>query len=290
MGLRGKFNISILLAFLIGLGSVAAFSWQVIRDNARTEVIHEARLITAEAAAIRRYTVVELRPLLASQTRTRFLPHTVPAFAAATTQRDLTRAFPDYSYKEAALNPTNPANRATAAEKEIIDGFRKDTKQDTVITTRETPSGPVLSIARPLRIESQDCLACHSTPTVAPAAMVDIYGTENGFGWNLNEVIGAQIVSVPMQVALSRANDTFLKFILGASLIFAVVMALLNLLLHFVVIRPIRAMSNLASDISTGDLGGKEFQVKGRDEIASLAQSFNRMRRSLISAMKMLES
>lgn len=290
MGLRAKFNISILAAFLIGLGLVAAFTWKVIRDNARIEVIHEARLIAAEAAAIRRYTVVEVRPLLANQSRTRFLPHTVPAFAAATTQRDFTAAFPDYTYKEAALNPTNPANRATAVEKAIIDDLRREGAPDTVITTRDSPTGPILSISRPLRIESNDCLTCHSTPAAAPVAMVDVYGPDNGFGWTLNEVIGAQIVSVPMQVALNRANDTFFQFIGGASLIFAGVLALLNLLLHFVVIRPIRAMSDLASAISTGDLSGDEFPAKGKDEIASLAQSFNRMRRSLVSAMKLLDS
>lgn len=290
MGLRSKFNISILVAFLIGLGLVAVFSWQIIRDNARAEVIHEARLIAAEATAIRNYTVVEVRPLLANQSRTRFLPHTVPAFAAATTQRDFTKAFPDYTYKEAALNPTNPANRATADEKPIIEAFRRPGAPDTVITTRDTPAGPILSVARPLRIESQDCLACHSTPSAAPAAMLDLYGPDNGFGWNLHEVIGAQIVSVPMQVALNRANDTFYHFIGGVSLIFAAVLALLNLLLYFVVIRPIRAMSELASTISTGDFAGEEFKVKGKDEIASLAQSFNRMRRSLVSAMKLLDT
>jgi HAMP domain-containing protein len=144
-----------------------------------------------------------------------------------------------------------------------------------------------LSVSRPLKVDSKDCLVCHSTPNVAPAVMIDVYGSENGFGWNLNEVIGAQIVSVPMQVALDRANSTFFKFIGGATLIFALVLAMLNLLLHFVVIRPIRAMSALASDISTGDLSGDEFPVKGKDEIASLAQSFNRMRRSLVSAMNL---
>jgi hypothetical protein len=97
MGLRAKFNLIILGAFLIGLGLVAAFSWSVIQENARVEVIHEARMITAEASAVRRYTVVEVRPLLANQSRTRFLPHTVPAFAATTTQRHFTAAFPDYT-------------------------------------------------------------------------------------------------------------------------------------------------------------------------------------------------
>ena len=41
--------------------------------------------------------------------------------------------------------------------------------------------------------------------------MIDIYGPDNGFGWNLNEIIGAQIVTVPLQVLLDRARGTFIK-------------------------------------------------------------------------------
>jgi protein-histidine pros-kinase len=67
-------------------------------------------------------------------------------------------------------------------------------------------------------------------------------------------------------------------------------MALLNLLLHFVIVRPIRKMSGIASEVSLGNMAAPEFEVRGRDEIASLAASFNRMRRSLANAMKLLES
>ena len=37
------------------------------------------------------------------------------------------------------------------------------------------------------------------------------------------------------------------------------------------------------------DMGAPEIEPKGRDEIASLGTSFNRMRRSLENAMKLLE-
>jgi HAMP domain-containing protein len=62
------------------------------------------------------------------------------------------------------------------------------------------------------------------------------------------------------------------------------------LVLHFVIIRPIRQMSAIAGRISMGDTEAPEFAVKGRDEIASVAQSFNRMRRSLVNAIQMLET
>ncbi len=148
----------------------------------------------------------------------------------------------------------------------------------------------MLSISRPIRIIDKDCLACHSTPAAAPATMTDLYGTANGFGWKLGDVVGAQIVSVPMRVALDRATEEFKVYLGGLAVVFVVMIVLLNLLLHFVIVRPIRTMSAIASEVSLGNMDAPEFTARGRDEIASLAESFNRMRRSLANAMKLLES
>jgi protein-histidine pros-kinase len=290
MGLKAKFNLVMLAAFMVGLGLAAALSWRIVQENARHEVVQEATIMMAQALAIREYTVKEIRPLLADQVKVRFLPHTVPSWAAQTNLRALSTRFPDYAYKEAALNPTNPADRATDWESGIIAEFARNPSLTDFTITRDGPSGPILSIARPIRITDRDCLTCHSTPANAPATMIDLYGSNNGFGWNLGEVIGAQIVSVPMQVALDRGNQAFKVYLAALGTVFAVTIVLLNLLLHFVIIKPIRRMSAIASDVSMGNMDAPEFDEKGRDEIASLAGSFNRMRRSLANAMKMLET
>jgi protein-histidine pros-kinase len=148
----------------------------------------------------------------------------------------------------------------------------------------------MLSISRPIRITDKNCLICHSVPSAAPASMIDLYGTANGFGWKLGDVIGAQIVSVPMQVALDRANEAFKIYLLALVAVFAVTIVLLNLLLHFVIVKPIRRMAAIAGEVSLGKMDAPEFAERGRDEIAALAAAFNRMRRSLANAMKLLES
>ena len=203
--------------------------------------------------------------------------------------RALSSKFPDYRYKEAALNPTNPADKATDWEAGMIDAFRRDPALTSFAITRDSPAGPVLSIARPVRITDRDCLTCHSTPQAAPAAMVDLYGAKNGFNWQLGAVEGAQIVSIPMRVALARGNQLLLIQVGGLAAIFAVTLLLLNLLLHFVIIRPVRHISALAVAVSTGQADAPEFVESGHDEISALAASFNRMRRSLASAMRLLE-
>jgi protein-histidine pros-kinase len=63
---------------------------------------------------------------------------------------------------------------------------------------------------------------------------------------------------------------------------------LLNLLLHFVIVRPVVRMSRLAADVSLGKPDVPELTVSGSDEIAALSASFNRMRRSFEGALKML--
>ena len=290
MGLRAKFNLVLLAAFVIGLALASAVSYRLVHENARREVIQEASLMLAQARAIQGYTVKEIRPLLAEQMKTRFLPHTVPAWAAQTNLRALSAQFPDYSYQDAMLNPTNPADRATDWETAIIGEFRNAASLTEHVSTRDTQAGPILSIARPIRITDKDCLICHSTPAAAPAPMIDLYGSANGFDWKLGEVLGAQIVSVPMRVALDRANEVFTVYLFGLTSVFALTILLLNLMLHYVIIQPIRRMSAIAGEVSLGNNDAPEFTAKGRDEIASLGQSFNRMRRSLANAMQMLET
>ena len=49
-------------------------------------------------------------------------------------------------------------------------------------------------------------------------------------------------------------------------------------------------LSALADRVSQGELDAPEFAAGSRDEIGVLAQSFSRMRASVVQAMKMLDS
>ncbi len=289
MGLRAKFNLMLLAAFVVGLGLAAVVSRHIVQRNARREVLQEAAIMMAQANAVIGYTAQEIEPLLVDQQQQRFLPQSVPFFAAEANLRAMTKKFPDYTFKEAALDPTNPADRASRWEAAIIATLRQRPSLAELVTTRDTPKGPILSLSQPVRIDTKDCLTCHSTPAAAPPAMVDLYGSKNGFGWTLGSVQGAQIVSVPMRVALDRANRLLVFYLGGLAAVFAVTLLLLNLLLHYVIIRPVRTMASIASEVSLGNADAPEFEARGSDEIGSLAQSFNRMRRSLVNAMKLLE-
>ena len=289
MSLKTKFNLAMLGAFAVGLLLAAAFLNQIAIDEARREVLREASIMMNAASAVRTYTVKEITPLLAEQSKLRFLPHTVPSWAAQTNMRTQLERLPSYTYKEASLNPTNPADRATDWEADIIGAFTRNQELTEFVSSRDSALGSTLSLSKPIRLKDAACLSCHSSPAEAPATLIDLYGGANGFGWKLNDVVGVQIVTVPMQVALDRANNTLKLTLGGLAVVFLVVMVLLNILLTRLIVRPVRQMSLTADEISTGNMSAPEIEPKGRDEIASLGASFNRMRRSLENAMKLLE-
>lgn len=289
MGLRLKFNLVLLVITLLGLGVSGAVSYKLLQDNAREEVLEMARMLMESAVAVRGYTVSEVKPLLEVQQRRQFLPQTVPAYAAAKYVHTLQQSHPEYSYKEAVLNPTNPSNRTTEWEADVVNHFRNNDSAAELIGDRETPTGRQLYLSRPITIKNGGCLACHSTPAAAPATLISTYGDKNGFGWKLNETVGAQIVTVPMTLPLARAHETFKLFMVSLLGIFIFIALSLNLLLHRLVLRPVRAMSVKADEISLGNLDVEELEVKGKDEIASLGRSFNRMYRSLRNAVDILD-
>jgi protein-histidine pros-kinase len=289
MGLRLKFNVVLVLVFGLGLGVAGALSRRILEANARDEVVRSADLMMGAALAVRSYTNRQIAPNLELQMMRTFLPQSIPAYAATETFEALRAQHPEYSYKEAVLNPTNPRDKAVEWEADIISQFRNDPQRKDFSGARETPTGTALYLARPIRITDPGCLRCHTTPEVAPASMVKLYGTANGFGWKQGETVGAQIVSVPMTVSLAKADKAFRTFMVSLVLVFVVAFLALNLALSVLIVRPIIRMAAAADDVSTGNFAVPEFAAKGRDEITVLATSFNRLRRSLEKAMHLLE-
>jgi HAMP domain-containing protein len=288
MKIMAKFNAVLLSVFLVGLLIAGFVSHSMLHGNARDEVIKHADLMMSAALAIRGYTIREIKPLLVAQLDREFLPQTVPSYAATNNFHTLHKNNPQYMYKEATLNSTNPRDKAMDWESDIIWQFRNDAKLKQIVGERETPTGPSLYLARPIQITNEGCLACHSTVDRAPATMIELYGTANGFGWKRNEIVGSQIVSVPLSVPVAKANRAFVTFMASLVAIFAALFALINLMLRRMILRPVNAMAEIADKVSKGKLDVPEFDTRGEDEISALSQSFNRMRVSLEKAMKML--
>ncbi len=289
MRIAAKFNLVLISIMLLALAGAAVISYDMLHKNARREVISHAGMMLEAALAIRGYTVGEISPLLQEQMKYKFLPQSVPAYAATQSFNKLRETHAEYSYKEATINPTNPRNRAVDWENDIIRVFRDQPERNEVIGVRQTPTGSSLYLSRPIKIKKQDCLRCHGHVNAAPETMIDLYGSNNGFGWKMDEVVGAQIVTVPMSLPTENANLAFIKFMGMLIAIFITMIIMLNVMLRKIIIKPIILMAKQANEVSMGNMTSAEFTEAGKDELSTLGASFNRMRRSLHKAIRMLE-
>jgi HAMP domain-containing protein len=268
---------------------IAAYAcWTILEDNARREVLAEAGLMMESAVAMRAYTANEILPLIEQRMQDSFLPQGIPFYAATQNFLKLRERHPEYTYKEATLNPTNPRDRAADWEADIIQRFRNDEHAQEFVGERDTPMGRSLYLARPIRVDAE-CAECHGSPASAPAAMVARYGRDNGFGWQPHEIVGAHLVSVPFANASAAAAHAFRGFVIALIAVFATIFIVLNALLYVLLVRPVRRIVRTADRLSVGEMTAQEFPADGPGEIASLVRSFNRMRTSLDKAMRLLD-
>jgi HAMP domain-containing protein len=289
MSLLLRVNLALVAVFALGATATGLACRALLERNAEREIRAEAELMMDSAFAAREYTSKQIAPLLSSQMQTQFLPQSVPAYAATEHFLHLHANRPDYSYQEATLNPTNLRDRATDWQADIIQRFRNEAGVSEISGERDTPMGRSLYLAKPIRAKAE-CLGCHSTAAAAPATVIARYGSSNGFGWQAGDVVGAQVVSVPLANAEDRASRAFRAFLESLIAVFVALLLVVNLVLYFLVVRPVRRMAQIAERLSVGDGGAPDFPADGSKEIAALGRAFNRMRISLDKAMKLLEA
>jgi HAMP domain-containing protein len=287
VGLRTKFNLLLLAVAVVGALLFVLAAEPLVDAVAREEVLQSSRIMMESAAGARKYTSEQIAPILKPLIGQHFYPQSVSAYGAKRNFDVIHSKFPDYSYREAALNPTNPQDRATDWEADIINDFRAHPGKEEDSFVRSTATGPMLELARPL-VNKPACLECHSTAATAPASMVALYGNENGYGWKPGEIIGAQIVSVPMSASAVRASHIRSLFVIPFLAFLALLFISVNVLLNFVVVGPIEKIAKTAEAISLGEINTPEYQYGKKDQIGRLSASFNRMHRSLVEAFKML--
>lgn len=220
-----RLNLLFVLVFLAGLLVSGLIARKLLNEEVREETVQSARLMMESALAVRSFTIDEVQPLLSAGNKQHFQAASVPAFAATQTFKRFQKKYPDFQYREAVLNPTNRDNLASDWEKTLIEQFKRDPDQKELVGEH----GIAMYVARPIRIANPACLACHSTPEAAPASLVRKYGDRGGFGWQHNELIGVQLIVVPMLVPAAQANKLFSAFLGTYVGIFGVLLVALNI-------------------------------------------------------------
>jgi HAMP domain-containing protein len=269
-------------SFITALVVATGGAYLLIHQRAVQRTAAEAGRMLSIATAVRGYTDQQIAPLLRDEKI--FHAQTVPAFAAQTVYRSMAVSHPGYNYREPALKPTNPDDLPTPFEVELLGKFRANADLKELAGVREGAKGNVYYLARPIRA-AESCLRCHDTSQKAPAAMVAKYGPFNGFGWQQNEVVALQSLTIPAAEELKETGELALLLAGGLLLVFLATYGALSVAIESLVVRPLRSLAQAAEAASMGTAGPAPLHASGAREIRSIATAIERLRISLAKAM-----
>uniref|UniRef100_B8HL56 Circadian input-output histidine kinase CikA n=1 Tax=Cyanothece sp. (strain PCC 7425 / ATCC 29141) TaxID=395961 RepID=B8HL56_CYAP4 len=283
--LGSKFNLILILIFLAGIMFSGFILSEALQQKAEAEITIKAELLTRMINSVRSYTDGQIKPLLKTHLTpdTDFIPETVPAYAA----RQVFARFNDdpdyrdYVYKEATLNPTNPQDQADAFETNLVEQFRQQPSLEELAGYRAIAGKQLFYIAHPLLVTKPSCLQCHGNPADAPQSLIDRYGTQNGFGWRLQEVVAAQTIYVPADYVIRKTHQ-YLVLVMSTFVgIFAVVIVLINRLVKQSVIQPIQQLMRLTRQVIRGEGCSPTLPTvpltRRTDELGDLSRAFTQM-------------
>ena len=288
MNLSTRFTVLLLLVLIAGVIVSGVTLWQVLEARAEADVTEKGLILTETMNAVRSYTSNNVSPqlqreLAASET---FIAETVPAFSAREVFENF-REDPEYAsffYKEATLNPMNPRSRADGFEEALVQQMRADANLTEVSGFREREGQQLFYIARPLTISAESCLVCHSDPAAAPANLVGTYGNDGGFGWELDEIVAAQVIYVPAEDVFGAALRSFFLIVAIFIAIIAAAVVAINYLLRRDVVQPVGVMGGFAQKLGADEIAAEDLEsaslanLAGRqDELGHMAQAFQRM-------------
>lgn len=296
-----RFTLLLSLVFIGGVIVSGLVLWQVLQTRAQAEVTAQGVLLIETMSSVRSYTSNQIRPLLIDdlETSPTFIAQTVPAFSAREvfeTFRHQEEVQTNFFYKEATLNPTNPRDKADSFEADLVERMRREPDLDEISGFRTLSDELVYYIARPLAISAESCLACHGEPESAPPSLLAMYGSEGGFGWQVNEIVAAQMIYVPAEQVFDSARRSFI-LVVGIFIgILAVVLLVLNFLLRGYVIHPIDVIAGLAHKMRADELVLEDLETDSvsrvaarADELGELTQSFRQMAREVYTRTQELK-
>jgi HAMP domain-containing protein len=289
MRIETRFAWIIGLCFCVSASVAGYISYTLEFRQAQEDIKRTADMLLETALAVRAYTVDEVAPALRGVQDGSFHAAQVPSFAAQSTMQRLARKFPDYVYRESALNPTNQNDRASDWEVGLRRAFQDDAKLTEL--AGETGSGLErhFYLARPIRMGSPACLQGHDTAAAAPASMVAKYGAVNGFGWKMGDVIGLQLMQVPTAPARNKAFQSVLATIGSLTCVFVLSAAVFLLLLRRHVTKPLEMLTRAAHAASLNERSGVVVPAVAGSQFGDLQQAINRLRSSVDQALRLFE-
>ncbi len=282
------------LFFLIAIGLVMScciggYSYIDMKNQIHKNALKQAEIVSSFAKASQKYTVRTLHPLVRKIAgKDSFHPEMMGGFYIARAIADIfTESQPGYSFKQAALDPTNKQNLADHDEKEIIQFFANNREIKQKKGQIEKQGKTFFYVAQPV-VTRKGCLKCHGKKEEAPSGRVDRYEDGGGYNYTFNSIVATFITYVPIEKDLQDLKFRAVK-VAGVGLFFVVILTTsIWIFLNIKVILPLFKLTGLVDKMSLGQGLEKPIIGAGNDEIGKLYNSLNRMRKSILKLLNMV--
>lgn len=188
-------------------------------------------------------------------------------------------SLPEYEYRRVAVNARNPAYEADSVERQMIDLFKENKELDGWQGLVQEEGGAYYKRFRPVYF-SRSCMHCHGDPKESPKALLDIYGSQRGFGRSEGELGGLITVGIPVESAMAeikeRATSTFLLVFMTLSVFYLT----LIFFFHHVVVGSLHSILSIFREKAGGYKEYPEIHLennKSRDEIVEITHAAESM-------------
>lgn len=290
LGTSGLIRRILLVILIVSLAIGAGTLYIVLRNRALETAANDARLLLTAALAVSDYTVDEVVPTIEKLPPDQFYRQAVPFYASKAVFNRFTKTYPNYFFRASALNPTSSDDRPTPEEVELTDKFRRDPSLKEIQGIRHDLGGTYFFLAKPIRVDNEQCLACHSTPARAPSSMIAEYGSSNGFGWSLHETVGVLELSVPIASELRGTIQLTVTLVGGLLFCFLITYLALTTALGSALVTPLRHLADAADAVSRSKDEHIILPESGTRELRQLSGAITRLNLSLRKALRDLST
>ncbi|MDT8419021.1 MAG: DUF3365 domain-containing protein [Desulfuromonadales bacterium] len=282
-------RIMVILAAVYAISLVVAVTggYFVLKQETTREAIEKTELFAAVMSANQLYMAQNIRPEILDRLPDLYFPEaTVGIQMLVETAELIQQKYPEYIFRVVSPNPLNQGNLSDEFENRVIHDF-SNRRYENWEGFIEKNGRSFYATAIPIEARS-GCIWCHSTPDAAHPEMVEEYGTESGYGYEIGDVVGARFIYVPTEKAMEQTRKKLGVSVLVLSGLFLIAFLLLDAFIVRSIVQPIEEITAIATDISKGNMD-KEFKVRSNDEIKALADAFNRMKVSLTKAINIIK-
>jgi len=285
--IRKKIMFILATVYTVSLVVAVIGGFFVLKQETIREAVEKTELFAAVMSANQLYMAQNIRPEIKNRLPDLYFPEaTVGIQMMVETAELIQEEYPEYIFRIISPNPLNPANLSDNFENEIIKGFSAGVYENWEGFVEKDDKN---YYATAVPIEARvGCIWCHSTPDAAHPDMVEEYGTESGYGYNLGEIVGARFIYVPTEKAMGKTMNKLTILVSTLSVLFLIAFVLIDRVIIRSVVRPIEELTIVATEISKGKMD-REFEVTSNDEIKALADAFNRMKVSLSKAINIIK-